>query len=212
MQPTLTIAQQVDALESLGVFTLARSQDSEARAVAETLREKDSAHTLVALHPAWFTASSLAPLLRLNNKPGFVVEDMTDVNQFLPVGFTIPDSPLYLVQDVRRGDDLRNASPEEALAQFNTEGRRPLTLQEGLSWALTHPEVIEPNACFMTIGSRKVKQTRKSGEAVYDSRTPALWISSGSGRDGRPNKGAPKLGWCWWRNRHTWLGIASAQK
>ncbi|MGO1201392.1 MAG: DUF5701 family protein, partial [Dermabacteraceae bacterium] len=19
-----------------------------------------------------------------------------------------------------------------------------------------------------------------------------------------------KLGWCWWNNRHTWLGIASA--
>ena len=42
-------------------------------------------------------------------------------------------------------------------------------------------------------------------------RTPALWISNGTGRDGRERKGAPKLGWCWWGNRHTWLGIASCQ-
>jgi len=29
---------------------------------------------------------------------------------------------------------------------------------------------------------------------------PAIWIS----------RGAPKLGWCWQRNPHTWLGMASA--
>ena len=130
MQPTLTAAQQIDALESLGVFTLMTSQNNEVRVAVETLYGDASKHALVALHPAWFTPSSLAPLLRLNDKPGFIVEDMTDVDQFLPVGFTLPDSPLYLVQDVRRGDDLRNASPEEALAQFNSEERRPLTLQE----------------------------------------------------------------------------------
>ncbi|WFF07707.1 DUF5701 family protein [Micromonospora sp. WMMD1076] len=29
---------------------------------------------------------------------------------------------------------------------------------------------------------------------------PALWIS----------QGAPKLGWCWFGNPHTWLGSATA--
>ncbi|WP_407937642.1 DUF5701 family protein [Mycobacteroides franklinii] len=32
-------------------------------------------------------------------------------------------------------------------------------------------------------------------------RVPAIWIS-----DGRP-----KLGWCWDRNPHTWLGMASCR-
>ncbi len=55
----------------------------------------------------------------------------------------------------------------------------------------------------MTIGSR-----RRKGKGL-DARTPAIWISGGTGRDGRSNRGAPKVGWCWAGNRHTWLGFAS---
>src|SRR5699024_9462624 len=47
-------------------------------------------------------------------------------------------------------------------------------------------------------------------DGTSDSRTPALWASGGTGRDGKDRKDAPKLGWCWWNNRHTWLGVASA--
>ena len=56
----------------------------------------------------------------------------------------------------------------------------------------------------MTAGSRLRKAT-----GAYDARTPAIWISNGTGRDGRERRDAAKLGWCWWGNRHTWLGIAS---
>ncbi|MFD0272242.1 DUF5701 family protein [Streptomyces sp. NPDC127106] len=28
---------------------------------------------------------------------------------------------------------------------------------------------------------------------------------NGTGRDGRERRNAPKVGWCWWGNRHTWL-------
>jgi hypothetical protein len=56
----------------------------------------------------------------------------------------------------------------------------------------------------MTIGSRKPKARG------LDARTPALWISGGTGRDGKERRGAPKVGWCWANNRHTWLGFASA--
>ena len=45
---------------------------------------------------------------------------------------------------------------------------------------------------------------------TLDARTPALWISNGTGRDGAANRNAPKVGWCWAGNRHTWLGFASA--
>lgn len=67
--------------------------------------------------------------------------------------------------------------------------------------------MLEPNACFMCLGFRKPK-----ARGGYDARTPALWISGGTGRDGKERKGAPKVGWCWWRNRHTWLGFASAKR
>ncbi len=57
----------------------------------------------------------------------------------------------------------------------------------------------------MTIGSR----LRKTSGAL-DARTPAVWISNGTGRDGAARRNAPKVGWCWSGNRHTWLGFASA--
>ena len=53
------------------------------------------------------------------------------------------------------------------------------------------PEVLEKNKCFMLAGSRA---------RARDRRVPALWIS----------ERAPKLGWCWDGNPHTWLGTASA--
>lgn len=70
---------------------------------------------------------------------------------------------------------------------------------------LQAPAVLERTACFMTIGSRR---RRPGGRA--DARTPAVWVSNGTGRDGRERKDAAKVGWCWAGNRHTWLGIASA--
>lgn len=57
----------------------------------------------------------------------------------------------------------------------------------------------------MTIGSRLVKD-----DGRLDSRTPAIWICNGTGRDGRHARNAPKVGWCWAGNRDTWLGFASA--
>jgi len=37
-----------------------------------------------------------------------------------------------------------------------------------------------------------------------------LALSNGTGRDGLENRNAPKAGWCWVGNRHTWLGFATA--
>lgn len=211
MAPMRPVAEQLDVLENLGVLARAGGDRADVDVALAALRAEES-EGLVGLHPRWFAASALAPLLALNGKAGFVVEDMVDVDEFVPAGIDLPDAPLYLVRDVSRGDDLRNVSPQEAIARLEAGHRRGLTLQEGLSWALSTPEVLEPNFCFMTIGARKVKQVRRSGEIVHDARTPALWISSGTGRDGPERRGAPKLGWCWWRNRHTWLGIASAHR
>jgi hypothetical protein len=57
----------------------------------------------------------------------------------------------------------------------------------------------------MTIGSRLRKDNNH-----FDARIPAIWISNGTGRDGAHKRNAPKVGWCWAGNRHTWLGFASA--
>ena len=95
-------------------------------------------------------------------------------------------------------------SPDEALPAITARGRSPLTLGEGLHWLLQQPAALERNHCFMTIGSRL-----RRPDGRLDARTPALWISNGTGRDGAERKGAPKVGWCWAGNRHTWLGFAS---
>lgn len=165
---------------------------------------------ILAVHHEVVPAADLAVLLRRGDKPGFVNVDLPDLAEFVPVPeVTIPNRPLYWLVGIDRGDDLQSWSPEEAAPELASRGRSPLTVHEGISWLLQRPEVLEPSSCFMTIASRKPKARPKG---AYDARTPAIWISGGTGRDGRETKGAPKVGWCWWRNRHTWLGFASVTR
>jgi hypothetical protein len=180
------------------------------RAAAARLAVTAPPGALLVLAPDVAPPSRLAPLLRLpapgrqrGERAGFVVADMTDVDAFAPV-VEVPDAPVYALAPPDRGDALRNWSPAEAAAGLAARGRTPLTLAEGVHWALQVPAVLDRNVCYMTIGSRL-----RRADGRYDARTPALWISGGTGRDGRERRGAPKVGWCWWNNRHTWLGFAS---
>ncbi|WP_431781827.1 DUF5701 family protein [Streptomyces chumphonensis] len=202
--PLPPLRTQADHLIALDVHKHAALPAAELRAFAERHAD-DGGGALLAVHPERVPASVLAPLLRRSGKPGFVVTDMPDVDRFTPTGIDLPEGPLYVVHDVDRGDHLANWSPEEALPALTEHHRTPLLLTEGLHWALQQPAALERNRCFMTIGSRLRKPN-----GTYDARTPALWISNGTGRDGRERRDAPKVGWCWWRNRHTWLGFASA--
>lgn len=176
-------------------------QANRLRAAAEPIGGQAS---LLVVHPDLVPASALAPLVCHDDKPGFVVADMTDVDEFTSVA-PLPDSPLYLIDDLDRGDDMANWSPDEAAPAIASAGRTALTLTEGLHWLLQCPDVLERGHCYMTIGSRKRKPT-----GALDTRTPAIWISNGTGRDGSDRRDAPKVGWCWAGNRHTWLGFASA--
>lgn len=198
------IAQQLDRLVDLGLEELSgRDEDELVEIVGGDLLSMTG--TLV-VHPSLVPAARLAPLLSRLGKPGFVVPDMTDLGQFAPiVEVDVPDAPLYVLKGVDRGDDLRDWSPDEALPEILGRGRTPLTVNEGISWLLQDPTRLEPNHCFMTIASRKPRK------GALDKRTPAIWISGGAERDGgKERDGAPKVGWCWAGNRHTWLGIASA--
>lgn len=199
-----SLHDQAERLIALGVADLAGIDPAELRAAATDADY--AAGALLVVHPDRAPASVLAPLLSRQDKPGFVVSDMQDVDSFRPIaGVEVPDAPFYLVTGPARGDEMANWSPDEALPAITGAGRTPLTLTEGISWLLQLPEVLERNKCFMTIGSRLTK-----ANGALDTRTPAIWISNGTGRDGAANRQAPKVGWCWAGNRHTWLGFASA--
>ncbi|MEU0723878.1 DUF5701 family protein [Streptomyces sp. NPDC006140] len=196
------LSAQAERLIELGVHEIAGLSAEEIRTFAA---ETDGGDALLVVHPDRAPASALAPLLHRDGKPGFVVVDMPDVDEFTPYGLDLPDAPLYLVTGVDRGDYMGNWSPDEALPALTEEERTPLVLTEGIHWVLQQPEALERNRCFMTIGSRLRK-----ADGTLDARTPAIWISNGTGRDGVERRNAPKVGWCWWNNRHTWLGFASA--
>ncbi|MFE1908295.1 DUF5701 family protein [Streptomyces gardneri] len=211
LPPLPSLAAQAERLIELGVHEIAGVSADALRTFAAEAVEgddgggNDGAGALLAVHPDRAPASALAPLLRRADKPGFVVVDMPDVDDFAPSGIELPDAPFYLVTGVDRGDRMSNWSPDEALPALTGEKRSPLVLTEGIHWVLQQPAALERSLCFMTIGSR----LRKANGAM-DARTPAIWISNGTGRDGRERRDAPKVGWCWWGNRHTWLGFASA--
>jgi hypothetical protein len=100
----------------------------------------------------------------------------------------IPTGEAYLLLGVDRGNATLNAVPTEAARTLARHGRLPLTIEEGVALLLQWPQFLQPNRCFMMLGSR-----------CGDRRVPALWLSARQ----------PKLGWCWEGNPHTWLGFAS---
>ncbi len=200
--PLPSPAEQAARLVELGLHEQAGLTTADVRAAARHGEEG----ALLVVHPRRLPGSALAPLLTHRGRSGFVVADMTDVDLFAPLDPAgPPEADLYLVQDVDRGDEMANMSPDEALPRITAAGRTPLTLTGGLHWVLQQPEALERNRCFMTIGSRL-----RRPDGRLDARTPAVWISNGTGRDGPERRHAPKVGWCWAGNRHTWLGFASA--
>lgn len=205
--PTRTLPSlpdQAETLIHLGVADLAGLSPDTLRDAARTDPGGDD--ELLVVHPRRAPASALAPLVHHREQAGFVVVDMTDVDDFAAVPEAAPpDADVYRLGGLDRGDHLASWSPDEALPELLATGRTPLTLAEGLQWLLQQPEVLDRNHCFMTIGSR-LRRT----DGRLDARTPAIWISNGTGRDGRERRHAPKVGWCWAGNRHTWLGFASA--
>ncbi|AYJ51606.1 DUF5701 family protein [Rhodococcus sp. P1Y] len=200
MHPLPPLDKQAERLIELGVHTLAGLTESQVRGFASA-EGNDGLLVLSSARP-----SELALLMSYSGHSGFVVTDMPDVDEFSPIeSAVIPDASAYLVHDLTRGDEMENWSPDEALPAIVGAGRTPLTVLEGIHWLMQVPEVLERGHCFMTIGSRLRKPT-----GTLDTRTPAIWISNGTGRDGKDNRNAPKVGWCWAGNRHTWLGFASA--
>ncbi len=193
------VERQLERLVALGAAELAGMSGDAFRKLGHGLGDG-----VACVHPALVPPSRLAPLLRHDDQPGFVVEDLTDLDEFAPIeSIDLPDRPVYVLRDVDAGVDLLDWTPNDAVPEILGRGRTPLTISEGISWLLQEPSRLEANRCFMCAGSRK--HTARG----VDARTPAIWISRGTGRDGRARRNAPKVGWCWAGNHHSWLGFAS---
>lgn len=136
----------------------------------------------------------LVPLLTLtgSDRPGVLDRNHgpEGLSPYRPLpSLGVPASGPYLLVDVERGDEFCGVRPGDAVEVIGRRGRTPLSIAEGIVLHLIRPDLLEKNRCYMLAGSRR-----------GDRRVPALWIS------GR----APKLGWCWEGNPHSWLGTASA--
>ena len=201
--PTLSISleHQVDAYVRAGYPRLAGLDETAFRALAAPLVDlaADRPDALLVVTRALVHDESRVPLLRLagSNKPGILDKNHASdaragLSYYVPrEGVEVPDAPLYLLVGVERGDEYRDVAPAEALEAITARGRTPLTIHEGLSLVTVAPELLVKNHCFSLAGSTR-----------GDKRVPALWISAG----------APKLGWCFDRVPHTWLGLASARE
>lgn len=137
-------------------------------------------------------ATVALPFLRSKDKSGYV--DMNPVTPADFVALTEEAAPaeVYLLVGVDSGRRYRGVSPANALRSILEEGRRPLTIDDGLSVYVQRPELIAERDYMYLLGARSAqKRTLRS--------VPAIWVS----------KGAPRLGWCWENNPHSWLGAGS---
>ena len=146
---------------------------------------------VLVVHPDRYDLNDAVPAMRRGRVRGVSVIDRDEAATYGPIeGVRVPDGFAYLLRDLDTGGELRNVRPEEALAVVLGRGRTPLTIGEGLALVIVRPDMLRPNRCFSLLASRTTNQ-----------RVPAIWIS----------ERRPKLGWCWDRNPHTWLGSASAR-
>ncbi len=130
-------------------------------------------------------------LVQRQGKSGHVAMEPVHPEDFGPIVKT-PPGGAYLLVGIDRGEESLNVRPEDALQMIRKKRRSPLTIEEGIALVTHHPDFLRKNHCFSLLASRR-----------SDQRVPAIWI------DGAKR---PKLGWCWDRNPHTWLGSASCRR
>ncbi len=202
--PAHQFARQVDRLVELGYPGLSGLDEPSFRELLEPLSEpatrvpeQDNVPFVLVVTRELVRPEDTVPLLRLvgGRKPGVVDRnhaegDLATYQPLPELGFDgLGSAKAYLLTGVQRGEEFCNVRPEDALPVILGRGRTPLTIDEGVAVVTHEPQLLENNKCFMLSGSRR-----------QDRRVPAMWIS----------EGAPKLGWCWDGNPHTWLGVASA--
>ena len=151
--------------------------------------EQDSIPFLIVVRGSLVPTIAAVERIEVRGKAGW--SDMADeIDSYKPIdGVDLPLGQAYLVVDVDTGKETLNVRPNDALPMITGAGRTPLTTDEGVALVTQLPEVLTDRNCFQALGSR-----------ADNKRIPSFWIS----------KGAPRLGWCWAGNPHTWLGAGSA--
>jgi Family of unknown function (DUF5701) len=188
--------RQVETLIDRGLAEVAGLAPDAFAALLEPLRAPATALTagaaipfVLTLSPQLVAVDEAIVGVQRRDREGFAVMDAEDLARFVAIEtVTIPEGPAHLVIGLDLGFATRGVAPTAALATIAAEGRCALTIEEGVALVTHFPEAVATNAGFSLVASR-----------CGDKRVPALWIS----------KGAPKLGWCWAGNPHTWLGTAS---
>ncbi|MGH3367526.1 MAG: DUF5701 family protein [Nocardioidaceae bacterium] len=185
--------RQTDVLVEKGYPGLAGLTEDAFRALVAPLAELLPAEPFVlVVTGALVPLDHLVERTRLRDKTGFTTMEPADILAFGPTPeVNLPGSPVYLLADVDTGPETRNVRPDDALPQILASGRSPLTLDEGLAVATQHPEWLRERNCFEMLGSR-----------AGDKRVTGIWVSNA----------APRLGWCWAGNPHSWLGMATTAR
>jgi len=202
--PAQQFESQVDRLVELGYPGLSGLDEPSFRELLQPLAgpatrvpEQDDVPFVVVVTRELVPPEVTVPLLRLagGRKPGVVDRnhadgDLASYHPLPELGLDgLGSTKAYLLTGIQRGEEFCNVRPEDALPVIRQRGRTPLTIDEGIAVVTHAPHLLAKNKCFMLSGSRR-----------HDRRVPAMWIS----------QGAPKLGWCWDGNPHSWLGVASA--
>jgi hypothetical protein len=195
---TAELERQLDNLIRLGYPALMGTNETELRSAVENFSSslpgasnvEPEDHIPFVIVPAAAPLRESALLMTKDDRPAALMIEDDHLGLYAPIeAVTIPDAPVYLLADIDTGSELTNVTPEAALATITGRGRTPLTIAEGIALVTQRPDMLRKNKCFSLLASRRGNQ-----------QVPAIWIS----------QRAPKLGWCWDRNPHTWLGSASA--
>ena len=190
--------RQLDTLLTKGYPALAGLDEERFIGQVETLRpllarvdfgEQAALPFLVVVRHAVVPTVAAVERFEVKGRSGWT--DMADeIDGYRPIeGVEVPQSPVYLLTDVSTGPETLNVRPADALPMIRAAGRTPLTVDEGVALVTQLPDSLTEHNAFHAEGSR-----------TGNKRIPSFWIS----------KGAPRLGWCWEGNPHTWLGSASA--
>ncbi len=190
-------ARQLQNLLDKGYPTLAGASADEFTSLVEPLRDlldgettsDDGVPFLIVVARSLVGTVGAVEQFDVRGKRGFT-EMADEIDGYQPIdGVDVPADPAYLLVDVSTGKDTLNVRPNDALPTITAAGRTPLTVDEGVALVTQCPDVFAARNAFQALGSRNASK-----------RVPSFWMS----------KGAPRLGWCWAGNPHTWLGAASA--
>jgi hypothetical protein len=198
VRPEEELDRQLSVLLDKGYPDLAGISDDDLRARVDALRPQVAhphrtgqgvVNLLLVVRSRLVPTVAAVERFEVNGKAGWT--DMgPELGDYRPIeAVRLPDCDVYLLVDVDTGAATLDMPPREALPTIVSAGRTPLTIDEGVALVTQFPSVFDEHNAFQALGSR-----------TDNKRIPSFWVS----------KGAPRLGWCWEGNPHTWLGAASA--